>query len=393
MLDALAYPHIFDAVVAHAEWDALLALRPTCSAVCAQVDRALAAHLAYTAQGCFAVLGSEPARASPRQLTHPRPRPEAEYELELLAAPGRPAKRVKVSAEAARSLLNILAAGTGGHWDVVVHPLAPEPLAPEDEGAGPAGGLRRLPVSRPPLRGEAPALDAGRRARYAAAIAHAAALDTHMTGLGIFPSGRMPARAECPRVHTVRCHGAARYNVVPRTLVVFAQLEAGFQKPPRVRAGVPPIQAGTERVVLNVAVPPGCGAGRVDTLVLPPSVGEVVVLLSGAGEAVEEVAPPTPQRVLDYLVSALVPKLRTVRYTLVGAEGWDSAWVHGADEGKNSAQRRVAAGIKAQVASYGGSRGWTAEQMELARGNVEFVPLGAWRERVGEDAFRLETVA
>lgn len=390
MLDALAYPHIFDAVLLYSDWDALLALRPTCSEVCARVDAILAQHIAFTPEGCYAV--SSHGSAVVAAPLPPRPvkiLAEKLYELELKPRPGRPAKRIKVGAEQVRTLLKILAAGPSDEWDVVVHPVD------EDEDSfHPTQGsaLRRLPVARA-RRG---ADDNTRRARYLAAIAHTITLDTHMQGLAIYPSGRMALTAEVPRVRTVRCHGAAVYNAIPASLVVFAHVEPGCQKPPRLRAGVPAIKAGVGRVVLNVRVPPGGGTARVDTLVLPSSVGEVVVLVAEGGERVEAAA-DTPLRLLDHLVQGLVPKLLTVRYTLVGAEGWDSAWVHesaSASSGKKSSMpHRVAGLIRNHVDSYGASRGWTTEMMAAAIANVEFVPVGAYRARVGEEAFRLETVA
>ncbi|WOO80360.1 uncharacterized protein LOC62_03G003877 [Vanrija pseudolonga] len=397
MLDALAYPHIFDAVLSYSGWDALLSLRPTCTSVCARVDAILAQHIAFTPEGCYAVAthGVSPAAPLP-----PRPAKilaEKLYELELKPRPGRPAKRIKVGAEQVRTLLKILAAGPSDEWDVVVHPVEEED---DEDGCFPTqqgSALRRLPVAR--ARRGADGDDNDRRARYLAAIAHTATLDSHMQGLAIYPSGRMALAAELPRVQTVRCHGAAVYNAIPTTLVVFAHAQPGFQKPPRLRAGVPAIKAGVGRVVLNVRVPPGGGSARVDTLVLPPSVGEVVVLVGEGGERVDS-AVDTPLRLLDHLVQGLVPKLLSVRYTLVSAEGWDAAWVHEASAAgssgatkKSSMPQRVAGLIRNQVDNYGGSRGWTPEMMAAAIANVEFVPLGAYRARVGEEAFRLETVA
>jgi hypothetical protein len=304
VLDAQIYPHLLDLIVDLADYDALLPLRGTSSAIRHRVDAILCTHL---------VVRSPPSQRTPGayyytlfRSNHPLPLPVfAQYEY-----------------------------------------TADEPFtlsAPQayDDDAGGAWGWSAWGTHSHSRRGTAPALQTGAFRRHrtpgemgrawdwcAAALKKTRTLKVYGRALDTRQQADLLAAGGLGAVHTVRVYPDARGRRVFRVLVpapnlvVTLSLRLGADLRPS-PATIPDFTGAVERLTLLVDFYERYGHddALVEGFAFPPALREVTIILDGRNGDVDEATPhPRMFGVLAQVLGNAVPHLHRVRVTLVGVD-------------------------------------------------------------------------
>ncbi|WOO80361.1 uncharacterized protein LOC62_03G003878 [Vanrija pseudolonga] len=240
-----------------------------------------------------------------------------------------------------------------------------------------------------------------------------------------------------PALHAVpivRARDCAYPPLVARTLAAFTAFKMPEYPPslpdnalwrPRMRAPVPFVHRGVEKLVLNVKYAAfwelGVAFSSVDSFSHPPSLRRVVVLFHRRARGAAPLQMPPRRRgafssvhqlpalvatspegfpgtsnpsLLDSLVAgALGALLRGVRYTLVDVDKWSPEWLHTAslDDYDGGEKLSLQERLLGTVARRGAALGWNPAQVRSAQASLEFVSSEQYRAEVGASVFAYET--